>query len=110
MLAKDKNSITRNYPMTAETSQLSAPVASIPVKKMLSREVPGKKVYQRGSPVRSSASPPIFKFHYFTVFLLFPSGKWSKLFPGKSFKVHLAGMLLVKRGFAKLENRSVKCS
>ena len=70
------------------TSRLSAPLASTPVKNKLSEDIPGSKLCQRGSPVTSSVSPVTVKFHYITVFLLFPGGKWSILFPGKNFKVH----------------------
>ena len=69
------------------TSQLSAPLASTPVKNKPSEDVPGRKLCQRGSPVISSASPVIFKFHYITVFLLIPGEKCLKLFPGKNLKV-----------------------
>ena len=54
-----------------------------PSKKWTQRECPCSKIMPAGSPVIRSASPVIFKFHYVTVFLLFPSGKWSNLFPVK---------------------------
>ena len=41
--------------------------------------------YDSGDPpVICSTSPAIVKYHYIRVFLLFPCGKWSKLFPGKN--------------------------
>ena len=70
------------------TFWLSAPLASTPVKNEPSGDIPGRKLCQRGSLVTSLASPVIVKFHHVLVFLLFPSGKLSKLFPGENFKVH----------------------
>ena len=71
-------------------SKLSAPQASTPVKNKPSEDVPGRKECQQGSQVISSASPVVFKFHYITVFLLFPGGIFpsKKLFPSRNFKVH----------------------
>ena len=40
--------------------QLSAPLASAPVKNKPSKDVPGKKLCQRGSPVKSLATPGHF--------------------------------------------------
>ena len=50
----------------------------------------GRKSCNQGSPVTSSAFPVIVECHHIIVFLVFLTGKWSKLFPGENFKVHLA--------------------
>ena len=47
--------------LMAITSRLSAPPASTPVKKQASMVSPGRKCYQWGSPVTSTATPVIFK-------------------------------------------------
>ena len=58
------------------TAWLSAPLTSTPVK-IKSREVPGNKLCQRGSPGTSSA-----------LFSKFPGEEWSKSFSGENLKVH----------------------
>ena len=58
------------------TAWLSAPLTSTPVK-IKSREVPGNKLCQRGSPGTSSA-----------LFSKFPGEERSKSFSGENLKVH----------------------
>ena len=59
-----------------------------PGEKFYQRDISGKRNCQRGPPVTGSASLVVVKLEQSTLFLLFPGGKWSKLFPGKNFKVH----------------------
>ena len=67
----------------SETSRLSAPVDSTPVKIKASGDLPGRKFSQRGSPVKNSASPVLVKFHFDTLFLLFPGESGQKSSPAK---------------------------
>ena len=59
-----------------------------PSQKKASGDDPGRKLYQRGSPVISSAFPPIVELHHITAFRLFLRGKSSKSFSGEIFRVH----------------------
>ena len=66
-------------------------------KKKASGDDPGRILYQRGSPVVSSAFPLIVEFHHITIFLLFLGGKSSKSFSAEIFRVHrsLGGGVIV---------------